>query len=194
MIQINPTYRYTVAGLPGQGKTVFARHIIKQLKTSGVDTVIYDPMAQYTDLDSYVPKYFATEYQMPEFDDIAMQIWDKRNVFFVVEEVENFLPQAGRRSGIMWRIINMGRNYGLGVLAVTRRISNMDKTMFSLSDKTFIFRLFSPNDLEYCRGFIGKSADTLLPKLKCGYYLQCTSTAVTLHEPVPWDGKGKPVN
>jgi len=185
MHTIKPNSGITIAGIRQYGKTTFAKHLIRKFVAAGVHVVIYDPLRQYTEFNSHIPQYFGTASQMAEFDSIAGQIWQqhfdayyndnstaqKPRTMLVVEECENFIGQGMAKSAGMVKIVNMGGNVGIGYTAITRRISNLDKTVFSLSDNVFIFRFFSNNDIKYCAEFLPSGYDALLPKLTVGEYL-----------------------
>jgi hypothetical protein len=70
--------------------------------------------------------------------------------------IRNVLPEGKPFTPNIKTLILRGRNRGCGVMANTRRLAMLNKTMFGLSDHNFIFRLFTPNDIDYCRQFIGQ--------------------------------------
>ncbi len=138
----------TIGGMRGTGKTTLARFIASQFK----NLFVWDPLGQYPEFDRYVPQTNSLE----EFDRVARAIWERGNIIFMVEECENVLGERMSLTPYAFKIILQGRNKGIGLIAVTRRIANLSKTVFSLSNHVFLFRFFSPNDIKYCQEFIGK--------------------------------------
>ena len=162
-ILIRPDAGVTIAGKRGCGKTTLARHILKQIPRKA----IYDPLGQYADMNSFIPKTFNIE----EFDYFAAQCWVQGDIFVAVEECENWIGQTGKRSPEFMRIINMGRNRGMGYMVITRRLANVDKTAVGLSDHVFLYKLFLPNDVKYCEDFLTDEWAGQLPKLGKYEYL-----------------------
>ncbi len=147
----------TIAGMRGMGKSELARHIFKQF----TNLKVWDPLGQYTEFDNYVPTRGSPE----EFDAICKMIWDQSNVMFAVEECESVLGERMALTPYSFKIILQGRNRGIGLIAITRRIALLNKTVFSLSDHAFLFRFFAPNDVKYCQEFIGRQWAFRLQKL-----------------------------
>ena len=139
------------------GKTCLARYIAKRFNS----VYVYDPLGQYNEFNNYIPQTGGIE----EFDYIAKEIWQRVNIVFVVEECESYLGERMALSPYAFKIVLQGRNRGIGVIAVTRRIANLSKTVFSLSDHVFLFRFFAPNDIRYCQEFVGREWATRLQKL-----------------------------
>ena len=153
-----------IGGMRGTGKTTLAKHIASKFEAC----VIFDPLGQYSEFsDTYVPRSSSLE----EFDSIARMVWQRGNTVFVVEECESFLGERMNLSPYAFRIVLQGRNRGIGLIAVTRRIANLSKTVFSLSDHVYLFRFFSPNDVKYCSEFIGRAWAARLQKLPKYHFL-----------------------
>jgi DNA helicase HerA-like ATPase len=72
------------------------------------------------------------------------------------------------------RLVNMGRNFGNGYMAITRRPANVDTTVFELADHIFLFRLRGRNDKRFCEELLdGENADfaEMIPTLPNYEYL-----------------------
>ncbi len=110
-------------------------------------------MAQYGDVDvaSYVPVYDT----VAEFENVCRQVWINGNILFVIEEAELYLGQDMALTPYAKKIILRGRNRGIGIMPITRRIALLNKNVFSLSDHVFLFAFFAKNDVDYCRAFLG---------------------------------------
>lgn len=157
--------RITIAGMTGTGKTCLARFILRKFSK----VLVWDPLGQYEEFNAYHPDKGTKE----EFDYVCQQVWDKGNILFCVEEAEGALHEGKDFSEYAYKVIHQGRNRGIGVMAVTRRIADLSKTMFGLSQHVYIFRFFSPNDIDYIKGFVGKEwAERIrnLPQFHFIYY------------------------
>uniref|UniRef100_A0A6H2A2J3 ATPase domain containing protein n=1 Tax=viral metagenome TaxID=1070528 RepID=A0A6H2A2J3_9ZZZZ len=152
-----------IGGMRGTGKTTLAKHITSQFES----VYVFDPLNQYAEFEHYVPETSSIE----EFDSVAKRIWLKGNMVFVVEECEGYLGERMALSPYAFKIVLQGRNRGIGLIAVTRRIANLSKTVFSLSDHVYLFRFFSPNDVKYCAEFIGRAWGARLQKLPKFHFL-----------------------
>ena len=75
-----------------------------------------------------------------ELEVICKWLWQTSNVTLVIEEAEQYIgqyrPMLPYTSGLM----RMGRNWGIGVWATTRRIQDISKRFFDLSQRVFFFR------------------------------------------------------
>jgi len=170
----------TIGGMRGTGKTELTKNIMRPFGK----VLVWDPIGQYPEFNRYVP----TTGTMAEFEYVCDWVWREQNILFVIEECESWIGENMAMSPSFWKIINRGRNYGIGVMAVTRRIANLSKTVFSLSDHVFLFRFFAPNDVKYCAEFIGREwGDRLrvLPKFNFLYYgaegVICECPPIRLH-------------
>lgn len=157
-LKIKSTDRVTICGMPGTGKTTFMKHLLGGYP----DCYVYDPLSQYGEFPRHVPAVINSR---EEFDSYGRRIWYRGNVCFGIEESELYLNQGKPLTPWAARVIISGRNRGIGVMANTRRLAMLSKDMFSLSEHVFIFRLFSPNDIEYLVGYIGKEWAAVVPRL-----------------------------
>ncbi len=157
-LKVKSTDRVTICGMPGTGKTTFMKNLMQGYQAS----YLYDPLNQYAEFPRHVPAVINSR---EEFDSYCRRIWYRANVCFGIEESELYLNQGKPLTPWAARVIISGRNMGIGVVANTRRLAMLSKDMFSNSEHVFIFRLFSPNDVEYLVRYIGKEWAAVVPKL-----------------------------
>jgi len=135
-MNIRSTERVTVAGLPGTGKTTLSKYLASLCMPR---VLIYDPLAQFDsfpDENRYIPKSDS----LTEFDAVCRSLRARGNVTFVIEEAERYLGQGKPLGENAFDLINRGRNWGIGVFAVTRRIQRLSKDFFDLCSHAFLFR------------------------------------------------------
>jgi len=139
----------TVCGMKGTGKTTLERvGLIPQYQR----VLIFDTDEEFQ-ADGY-PTYVPKSDNPMELDHVAKQIWKEGNCCLVVSEAEIYLPVSNRLPTNIFKIITRGRRRNIGLIADTRRIANLNKTVFGLSEHCFVFRHFSPTDVRYLQGFI----------------------------------------
>lgn len=136
MIDIKSTDRICVAGLPGTGKTYLMRYFCTLLEP---DLIIVDPLSQYDmfpDECRYVPRRETPN----ELEEICKQLMARANCTLVIEEAEQYLSQQRAMLPATSQLIRMGRNWGIGIYATTRRIQDINKRFFDLAQHCFFFR------------------------------------------------------
>ena len=86
---------------------------------------------------------------------------------FVVEEAHNYCPQSGASGGtalstdVLRTIAKEGRKFGMGLLIVSQRPANVDKTVLSQCNTQIIMKVTNPNDLKAITASVeGLTADT----------------------------------
>jgi len=148
--------------MKGTGKTYLERYgLLPAYKRA----FIFDTNGEFTEYptveeakDSKKPvlkvRYEPQTDSPKELDRIAKALWEKGNYALFVSEAELYLPVNGNLPSNIFKIITRGRHRNVGLICDTRRIANLNKTAFGLSDHCFIFRHFSPTDLDYLKGFI----------------------------------------
>ena len=134
----------TISGKRGYGKTTVAKAIIATLHR----VAIWDPMHEYS--NSYIP----TSGSIDEFDTWLKGYWNQGNVFILVDEADQVMPEKKPLSPYAYKIINLGRHRNIGLCMVTRRLAVLNKTAFSQSEIFIAFRHFLINDIKYMSEFI----------------------------------------
>lgn len=165
MIRLKSTDRITICGNTGTGKTTLVKYLARNYLRSGIPILIYDSIEQYhtfSDDQRYIPK----SNSFSEFDAICYQVIRQGNMVFIVEECERYLGQ-GQFSGPSYAfdLINKGRNWGLGLIAVTRRIQRLSKDYFDLCQSIFFFKC-GLTSRGYLNDMIGREKSDLIIGLK----------------------------
>ena len=136
-IRMRSTDRACICGLTGTGKTVLTQYLCTLYEKTGL--LIYDPLSQFTAFkpeQRYVPK----SNSIREFNNVCRQLCARENVTFVIEEAERYLGQGKEMGDDTFDLINRGRNWGVGIVAVTRRIQRLSKDFFDLCQHVFFFK------------------------------------------------------
>ena len=165
-INLVSTDRITIAGLPGSGKTTLAKYLAHRAQPQ---VLIYDPLDQYTGFPAecrYVPQSDSQE----EFEAVCRQLCSKQDTFFVVEECERYIGQGKALGPYAFDLINRGRNWGIGVMGVTRRIQRMSKDFFDLSRHVFFYRC-GLRSYSYVEEMVGKTVTGKIRNLQPYHFL-----------------------
>ncbi|MBW7998472.1 MAG: ATP-binding protein [Candidatus Glassbacteria bacterium] len=157
-VEVKTSNRITICGMTGTGKTVFAKSLMMTMSSETNPVGVLDPLDQFADieeegvLERVVPP---PNQEGAMFDAMADRAMKRGNMSLFGEEAEMYVPERGKVGDPAMRAILRGRNRGVGITLITRRIAMLSKNFFSLSDHVFIFRHFSPNDISYLADFVG---------------------------------------
>ena len=105
-LRLKSTDRITISGLPGQGKTEFAK-FLASLAMPRVE--IWDPLDQYVgfpDEHRYIPKHD----NIDEFEARATYFCSISNWTWIVEESEKYIRQGMPMPDNSYNLFNRGRN------------------------------------------------------------------------------------
>lgn len=174
-IEIRSFDAVTVCGMKGTGKTYLERQLLSSYK----EVFVFDPLDEFDEFPHYVPK---TDSPM-ELDKIAKEIWDRWNCLLVVSEAELYMPVNQNLPPNVFKIVARGRHRNVGIMVDTRRVANLNKTMFGLSEWCFIFRHFSPTDLDYLGKFIPEDVKKLRD-LDDYWFWAYHRNKIEVHEPL----------
>lgn len=154
MITIESWNAVTVCGMKGTGKsTLIKKAFLPQYE----EIFAFDPNGEFPEFPSYQPESDSPK----ELESIAKVIWDRWNCLLFVSEAELYMPVNQQLTPSVFKIAARGRHRNVGLIADTRRIANLNKTVFGLSEHCFIFRHFSPTDCQYLNQFLTRDAREL---------------------------------
>jgi len=175
MIKLVSWHTVTVCGMKGTGKTNLEKFLLPMYPS----IFVFDTNGEFPDYPNYEPKTDSPK----ELDSVCKAIWARGNCCILVSEAELFLPVGGALPPNTFKILTRGRHRNVGLIADTRRIANLNKTVFGLSEHCFIFRHFSPTDIRYLQEFIPQDCKALasLPDYQFWHY---TRGKIEVHEPV----------
>ena len=159
-LRISRSDRITIAGLPGTGKTTLAKFLASLCLPR---VLIYDPLSQYSGFEDeyrYIPKSDS----QAEFNSICRRLRSQSNIMFVVEECERYIGQGRPLGDDAFDLVNRGRNWNVGIVAVTRRIQRLSKDYFDLCQHIFFFKC-GLKSREYLADMIGKAETNRVMRL-----------------------------
>ena len=142
-----------IAGKRGSGKSNATLVYIEFLLSQGCPIAIADPLLEFQE---YRNRGCIVE-NLPYGDITAFDKWldalksQKFEGMVIIDEADGFFPNRKDLSPIRKSLIHIGRHWGMGIIAVTRRLSNLHTDLVSQANKLLIFRLFSGADLEYLK-------------------------------------------
>ncbi|MBN1150912.1 DUF87 domain-containing protein [candidate division WOR-3 bacterium] len=109
----------------------------------------------------------------------------------VVEEAHNYAPQSAGRGCVsaksLLNVTSEGRKFNTGLVAVTQRPANIDKSVIAQCNTSAIFRLINNADIKALDDIIetiSKQISNQLPVYETG---QCILTGIGVREPVEVD-------
>lgn len=144
----------TVCGMKGTGKTTLE----KVLLTKYQRVLVFDVNGEFPEFPQYIPETDSPK----ELDKVAKAVWNEGNCLLLVSEAELYLPVNGTLPPNVFKITTRGRHRNIGMIADTRRIANLNKTVFGLSEHVFAFRHFAPTDVKYLNEFFTRDARELV--------------------------------
>jgi DNA helicase HerA-like ATPase len=134
-----------ITGKRGSGKTTFAKKLIASIPENRIK--IIDINGEYK--NSFIPNNYS------EIDVFLKNIWEKGNIFLVIDEADTVFPEHKKLQDYYYKIIHLGRHRNIGLLAITRRIARLNKDVIANAHHIFVFSLVIPNDVKYLREFMG---------------------------------------
>lgn len=169
MAIIKNTDRVCISGQTGTGKTTLARHFASIYEDK---IYVLDPINQYTQFGEPGDIREGKKRCVPlisngpqELEKIARALHYLENRTLVIEEAEQFIPQRKPLLPYTASLIQMGRNWGIGIYCITRRIQEINKTFFDLAQHVFFYRC-GFKSREYIADMIGK--DFMYPMYRPG--------------------------
>lgn len=144
-IRLKPSNRIITAGLPETGKTTLARNLANEcLKALGKPNLyIIDPLNQYSAFDDLIQegyRFVPQRHDIQDFDKICQHLCTVQNHTLLIEECEDYLWQGVSLPYHAYRIVRMGRNWGIGIQGVSQRIQEVDKKFVDRCQHLFLFK------------------------------------------------------
>lgn len=175
---IQPHRRTLVLGVTGAGKSHHVRGLVSRVAQSGGSVLVVDPKGEYSDLSpcsplDLVPRLLAgddlrlrTSPQWQSLDSLAEDVslvldslrWrppTARPMLVVVEECG--LLRGPARSSLEV-LATVGRSYGVELVCVAQRASQIPATVRAQASRIVAFRQTLPADLEALAEVMGPSA------------------------------------
>ena len=145
IIVYDPLFEHSMLGVPTRSVDD-----VKQL-----DRVVYQPIKNDEE----------------EFERFCKTVWENRdNIIVFVDECDEH-ADLYHLPTFFGRLVRLGRHKGIGVVAITRRIANLNKTVPALSQIIISFRQMLPNDVGYLADFMGWKNASQLRDLPDYHYL-----------------------
>lgn len=193
-----------ILGKKGSGKSVMARHYVKDRRR----LVVYDPMRQFSDLGVVVRSShdlvvylrsacrgsFRVVYQpeigfrqddfvKTEFRAVCRAVSCLKNIFFMVDEIDNCLSPRDQENGFFKNIIQRGRHDQISLVTTTIRYTDVQRNMTAQADIVICFHTHEPADVKYFKAYFGEMA-LELPGLPPFHFLKYEKGQITRHEPI----------
>ena len=153
--------------MKGTGKSSYLQMIAKVMPR----VIIYDPLFEHGKLGTVVHTardignldkvvVQPADNTTAIFEEVCRVVWSRDNVFFIADEVEKH-EDTYHLTPWFSRVLEHGRHKGIGGAYVSRRPARMNSSIPALSDHIIVFRLFTPNDIQYFYEIIGDAAERL---------------------------------
>lgn len=153
-----------VCGMRGTGKS----HLLRKIVRATSKYVLWDPLREHGSLGVVVrtPAQLRVSLRThsrivfqgftrdkTEFEQVAASVFNWGNRFVFVDEADQVMPSRSIGPAAK-ELVDLGRHRNVGLMCVTRRIADLDKSPVAQANKLFIFKTTLPQDLEYLRGFV----------------------------------------
>lgn len=193
-----------ILGKKGSGKSVMARHYA----TGKRRLIVYDPMRQFTALGVVVSRavdlahylranghgIFRVIYQpyvgqreddfvKEEFKNACKLVSCMKNIYFMVDEIDNCLDPRDRDNGPFKNMIQRGRHDQISLITTTIRYTDVQRNLTAQADLIICFHTHEPADVQYFKAYLGGMAQDL-PALPPYHYIKYEKGQVSRHEPI----------
>ena len=144
-------------GSTGSGKTYKVKQLLA--KNPDANVIVYDPYETYNDVLPY-PKTFnrlgglvrcaierKERFRLAyagngDFELFCKLVWAAANgdheTYVVFEEAGSYISDSAKVSDTWYKMITVGRKYGVVVVAVVQRPQNLNKTVYDMLSKVWI--------------------------------------------------------
>jgi len=163
------SFIYVIAGKRGLGKTTLLKSLLENYESSNI--IVFDYLSEYdienfniafglneinqnilNKKDKYVKLIFRPNKEdnltiEKSFDKICEIVLLSNNTIFIIEECDNFCSPY-YLSEPFRQIIEYGRHQNISIIATTRRLGNLNRSLTAQANKLFTFRQTEKRDLE----------------------------------------------
>lgn len=151
--------RITVLGLQGSGKTYLVRHCIIPARKNHL---VFDVMGEYTGFERYVPKFADDRDRLKEETALFIRKLIIPNVcpienpkpkkkeclnLVVFDEADLYAPATERIAPGLRNLVVKSRHYGLDIVFVTRRPTDISAYLMDTSDYLIVGKQVGQNAL-----------------------------------------------
>lgn len=117
------------------------------------------------------------------FDKYCKEIWKRGNMVLMIEELGNYCDSFSA-SEYFDMITRVGRNRGIGIIALNQRPSRIWNNFVGLIEHWIIFRTELPRDLKFLEEYIGEQRAESLKALPKRYFYYKNEEGTILCNPI----------
>jgi hypothetical protein len=168
--------KITIVGLQGSGKTYLAQnYFLKNMKQH----LVIDPNNEYEGFNRYIPKYADDYEKLIQELKLAVKRLIKPNVrwiekeknrkkvkkplhLVVFDEADLYMPSKKNLPAPVRYLYVECRHMQLDLIAITRRLTDLNAYPVEVSDYLILFKQTGYNDLKRLREIAGKEAEKLM--------------------------------
>ena len=140
---------FAIFGLKGTGKTVLAKHILKQSKAG----FVYDVLHEYRGFNRYiVSNRQHTQKAIEELNLFVSRviIGSKQIRLFILDEANRYCPPKPQPlPESILELNDFNRHYNISFGVIARRPTQLHSDLVELANYLFIFQLKGKNDIAY---------------------------------------------
>jgi len=139
-----------ICGRRGSGKSTLASQLIKALIYKRCPLKIIDPLKEHLEFSKKGVDVVYLEYGEPtQMDNFLQSVYGTWKGIIVIDEADGFLPAMKTLTPFSKKLLHLSRHYGIGVILITRRLSNLHTDTLAQAKHVFVFGLNSPADFDF---------------------------------------------